>query len=56
MTPAAETVREHLAYALGLARMLVGNATVAEDIASESVARFPAARRHTSVEDPRGRP
>ena len=50
--PAVEdAVRSHLAYALRLARMLVGNANNAEDIAAESVARLLVARRGTSVDN-----
>ena len=48
--PAVEdAVRSHLAYALRLARTLVGNASNAEDIAAESVARLLLARRRTTV-------
>jgi RNA polymerase sigma-70 factor (sigma-E family) len=47
-----ETVRAHLVAALRLARMLVGNPAVAEDIAAESVARLLAARRRVRIDNP----
>jgi RNA polymerase sigma-70 factor (sigma-E family) len=47
-----EAVRGYLVAALRLARMLVGNPSVAEDVAAESVARLLAARRRVRVENP----
>jgi len=44
-------VRGHLVAALRLARMLVGDPGVAEDIAAESVARLLAARRRVRVDN-----
>ncbi|HEV7525006.1 MAG TPA: sigma-70 family RNA polymerase sigma factor [Acidimicrobiia bacterium] len=46
-----EAIRAHLTAALRLARMLVGNPSVAEDIAAESVARLLAARRRVRVDN-----
>ena len=43
-------VRGYLVAALRLARMLVGNAANAEDVAAESVARLLAARRRVEPE------
>jgi len=48
---ADEAVRGHLLAALRLARMMIGNNAVAEDIAAESVARLLAARRRVTVEN-----
>lgn len=48
---ADEAVRVHLVAALRLARMLVGNSSIAEDIAAESVARLLAARRRVRVDN-----
>jgi len=47
-----DAVRGHLVAALRLARMLVGDAAAAEDIAAESVARLLIARRRVHVENP----
>jgi hypothetical protein len=49
---ADDEVRRHLADALRLARMVVGNTTTAEDIASEAVARLLIARRARRVDAP----
>ena len=46
-----DAVRGHLVAALRLARMLVGNPAVAEDIAAESVARLLAARRRVPIDN-----
>ena len=46
-----ESLRSHLTAALRLARMLVGNRAVAEDIAAESVARLLAARRRVRIDN-----
>lgn len=48
---AEELVHGHLLAALRLARMLVGNAAIAEDIAAESVARLLAARGRARIEN-----
>jgi RNA polymerase sigma-70 factor (sigma-E family) len=48
---ADEAVRSHLASALRLSRMLVGDRVLAEDIAAESVARLLAARRRVQVDN-----
>ena len=48
---ADDTVRGYLVVALRLARMLVGNAANAEDVAAESVARLLAARRRVEPDN-----
>jgi RNA polymerase sigma factor (sigma-70 family) len=49
---ADDEVRRYLADALRLARMVVGNTTTAEDIASEAVARLLIARKARRVDAP----